>query len=149
MLVTLDLDVEERLKKLNLHSLQRRRERYIIIHVWKILNQVSPNDLLLEFIECPRFGIKAKVPPLKSCSLAKPKTLYEHSFAVQGPRLWNIVPKKLKAVKHLNDFKEKLSGFLLSFPDKPPVKGYTRENRNSLIDWHQQSGGQQNARRPW
>ena len=33
------LNYWERLKELNLYSLQRRRERYIIIYVWKILEQ--------------------------------------------------------------------------------------------------------------
>ena len=35
----------ERLSSLNLMSLQRRRERYIIIHMWKVLRVVVPNDL--------------------------------------------------------------------------------------------------------
>ena len=34
-----DLQYWDRPKKLNLMSLQRRRERYSIIHVWKILNE--------------------------------------------------------------------------------------------------------------
>lgn len=33
----------ERLKHLRLYSLQRRRERYIAIYVWKILEGMVPN----------------------------------------------------------------------------------------------------------
>ena len=40
-----DLAYWERLKKLKLISLQRRRERYCIIHIWKILHDQAPNDL--------------------------------------------------------------------------------------------------------
>ena len=39
----------ERLKKLGIMSLQRRRERYCIIHVWKILNEQAPNDVGFQF----------------------------------------------------------------------------------------------------
>ena len=33
----------ERLKSLGLYSLQRRRERYCIIYVWKIIEGLAPN----------------------------------------------------------------------------------------------------------
>ena len=35
----------ERLKVLNIMSLQRRRERYLILHMWKLLNNKTSNDL--------------------------------------------------------------------------------------------------------
>ena len=38
-------DYWKRLKEMSLMSLQQRRERYIILQVWKILNGVSPNDI--------------------------------------------------------------------------------------------------------
>ena len=34
---------QERLSNLKIYSLQRRRERYIIIYVWKILENLVPN----------------------------------------------------------------------------------------------------------
>ena len=37
------LSYTERLTVLKLYSLQRRRERYIIIYVWKILEGLVPN----------------------------------------------------------------------------------------------------------
>ena len=39
----------DRLKHLKLQSLQRRRERYIIIHTWKILNNITDNDVGITF----------------------------------------------------------------------------------------------------
>ena len=45
-----ELNYWERLKKL---SLQRRRERYIILHMWKILNAKTSNDLSIEFVFQP------------------------------------------------------------------------------------------------
>ena len=39
----------DRLKKLSRMSLQRRRERYIILHMWEILNKSTSNDLNIQF----------------------------------------------------------------------------------------------------
>ena len=116
-------------------SLQRRRERYIILQVWKILNNASPNDVGLKFRETYRHGITAIVPPLvKGCS-QRNQSLYDGSFSVLGARLWNVVPAKVKSLKTFLNFKEKLSEFLATFPDTPPVLGYSCTNSNSLIDW--------------
>ena len=43
------LNYYERLAKLKLFSLQRRRERFQIIHTWKIYKKLAPNDLNLKF----------------------------------------------------------------------------------------------------
>ena len=60
------LDYWERLKELSIMSLQRRRERYILLHMWKILNGAVSNDLKIRFVSRPRTGFKAAVPPLRS-----------------------------------------------------------------------------------
>ena len=39
----------ERLVKLHIISLQRRRERYMIIHVWKMYHGCAPNDISMIF----------------------------------------------------------------------------------------------------
>ena len=67
----------DRIKHLNLYSLQRRRERYSIIHMWKILSHHSPNDLNIQFTFSDRLGIKAKVPSLPRNSARSIKSLYE------------------------------------------------------------------------
>ena len=58
-----ELSYWERLKKLSLFSLQRRRERYIILHMimWKILNAKTSNDLSIEFVFRPCLGNLAKI----------------------------------------------------------------------------------------
>ena len=128
-------DYWKRLKEMSLMSLQRRRERYIILQVWKILNGVSPNDIGMKFRETSRRGIIAVIPPLvKGCS-QRNQSLYDGSFAVLGARLWNVVPVDVKSLKTFLSFKEKLSQFLSSFPDNPPVQGYSCANTNSLLDW--------------
>ena len=44
----------ERLKTLTLMSLQRRRQRYMIMHMWKILHGLTSNDLQVQFTVNPR-----------------------------------------------------------------------------------------------
>ena len=66
------------------------------------------------------------------------QTLYDGSFAVRGPRLWNIVPKNVKAVDSFDLLKsEKPSGcvFFALILDKPPVTGYESSWSNSLADY--------------
>jgi len=129
------LNYWQRLKALNLMSLQRRRERYVIIHMWKILQEKCPNDLKIQFSETYRHGLKASVPSLSKCSTQRNQTLHDSSFSVIGPRLWNIVPPELHVIEDPLQFKSKLTEFVLSFPDEPLVAGYSCRNRNSLIDW--------------
>jgi hypothetical protein len=38
-----ELNYWERLRRLGLYSLQRRRERYVILYTWKILTEMAPN----------------------------------------------------------------------------------------------------------
>ena len=39
----------ERLRSMKLMSVQRRRERYIVLHMWKIYCGIVPNDVGVEF----------------------------------------------------------------------------------------------------
>ena len=54
-----DLDYWARLKDLQIMSLQRRRERQILILVWKIKNNLIPNDINLEFSQ-NKYTLKTK-----------------------------------------------------------------------------------------
>ena len=60
--------------------LQRRRERYIIIHTWTTITGYIPNDLGIQFVESRRFGIHATVPSLKTPASSKAKACYENLF---------------------------------------------------------------------
>ena len=118
----------DRLKALDLMSLQRRRERYSIIHIYKILNNLAPNDLLLQFYETSRRGTCCKVPPLiKNCK-SKFQKMYDDSFTVTGAKLWNLIPKKIKLKSSLDSFKGALTKFIMQIPDHPPVPGIASQN---------------------
>ena len=140
-------DYWDRLQSLNLTSLQRRRERYQIIHIWKILNGYAPNDLKIEFTESDRRGIQAKIPQFNKKARKSEVSLLDSSFRIHSSKLWNTLPAKLTRFQNLETFKTHLGRHLDGVPDKPPIRGQTAPNRNSLIDWHgDQSGGWQMAR---
>ena len=57
-------DYWERLRKLKLMSLQRHRERFIIIWMFRCRLGEVPNDLGIQFRSSRRLGIQAVVLPL-------------------------------------------------------------------------------------
>ena len=95
-----DCNYWDRLKKLHILSLQRRRERYCFIHVWKMSNNLAPNDIGMKFCSQNRLGIKITLPPVNNNKVqASVKTDYENSFKIKAARLWNLLPKHVKC-KH-------------------------------------------------
>ena len=129
-----DLDYWCRLQKLQIRSLQRRREKIIIMHTWKILNGFYPNEINLEFKEHRRTNsLKAILKPLPKIK-GQILTQYENSFIIKSAKLWNILPPQLTKINDLNIFKAKLNKFLNDIPDKPPLPNYPYLNNNSLID---------------
>ena len=135
-----NLDYWNRLKTLKIRSLQRRREKTTILHTWKILYGIYPNDINLEFYEHTRTkSIKAKVKPLpkvggKTLTSGKTLTLYDNSFIIKSAKLWNILPPKLSNINDFNKFKVELDKFLNDIPDEPPLPNYPFRNKNSLIE---------------
>ena len=130
-----NLNYWERLSSLKLMSLQRRRERYIILMMWKILHNVVPNCCDIQFTETSRYGTRAIIPSLSRLSSLSNQTLYDNSFAVRGPKLWNTLPESVKAAVSFDSFKISLSKFLDLIPDEPPVAGYSCSWSNSLVDY--------------
>ena len=129
-----DLNYYERLSALNLMSLQRRRERYILIHMWKILYGEVPPLSSFKFNEPSRLGIQAELPPLRRGTRQAIQTRYDESFAMTGPVLWNVLPAHLHTISKFESFKTALTKFLMSIPDRPPVSGYPSSGSNSIVE---------------
>ena len=131
-----DIGYWERLNCLNLMSLQRRRERNIIILLWKIKNKTIPNCFNIEFKENQRaVAIKAIIKPLSKIK-GRVLTVYDASFPIISAKLWNTLPGKLTVINSLNAFKIGLDKFLKTIPDEPPLPGYPFQSNNSLISLH-------------
>ena len=118
----------DRLRSLNLMSLQRRRERYTLIHIYKIINNLAPNDISLKFYHTSRRGICCKITPLVKPCKPKHQTMYDESFSVYGAKLWNLIPPKIKSRSTLDSFKAALTKFIMKVSDNPPVPGISSQN---------------------
>ena len=87
----------ERLKILNLYSLQRRRERYAILYMWKILQGLVPNPGI-EASTNPRTGINLRLPKINNSSPAWVQSLRQGSFNYRGSQLYNCLPIHLRQI---------------------------------------------------
>ena len=118
-------DYWERLAHLQLYSQERRRERYAIIFVWKLAEQLV-QGYFVNFVESERRGRLAEIPPMKSKVSSEVKNARENSVKVKGARLFNLFPR---------EFKSDLDSWLESIPDQPTVNGRQRAAQtNSLLD---------------
>ena len=77
------------------------------------------------------------VPSLSRSSLSSNETLYDSSFAVRGPRLWNIVPENVKLQFGSTSLKTVCPVFLPWYRTNPwlLVAGYRSSWSNSLVDY--------------
>ena len=134
----------EQLAALQLYSLERRRERYIILYVWLILKGLTPNFNQsnmggINTTWSERRGRMCVVPAVSQYAPAAVRRMRYSSFGVIGPRLFNILPQELRNLTScsLDSFKHQLDKYLRTIPDKPLVQGYTlyrRADSNSLTD---------------
>ena len=134
------LKYRQRLKLLVAYSLERRRDRYTVIYVWKIIQGLAPNLLGTDKIRCnesnQRLGHYCILPSLNRTAPSYVQTLRENSFSVHGPRLFNELPRQIRNFDGLLEtFKLKLDEYLLKVEDAPydPAEPHSASS-NSLKD---------------
>ena len=128
----------QQLQQLKLFSLQRRRERYIIINLWKMWEGVVPRVGNLKSYTHIRHGRKCRVPYVKTCTPSRVKNIRNGSFAINAPRLFNSLPLYIRSITNCSTevFKNHLDNYLRNIPDEPQIPGYTairRAESNSLL----------------
>ena len=79
-----NLNYWERLKFLQLYSLERRRERYLVIYTWKTSEGLVPNNCNLISAETRRHGRKCIVIP-PSATVAKTANLIDNGLPQEDP----------------------------------------------------------------
>ena len=136
-----------------MYSLERRRERYIIIYVWKIIEKQVPNfthsdNTGIQEYWNPRRGRYCTVPVLNLRSPKKIQSIRHGSFGIKGPRLFNTLPAYLRNLSgcSVDEFKRSLDRYLATVPDEPQIRGYTamrRTDSNSLLHMAQFATSQQ------
>ena len=137
-----NLSYWDQLKKLKLYSLERRRERYMIVYIWRILEHQVP-DFTANWIhsinEEGRLGRRSNSPPVNNYASSDIKKVRYSSLSVRGPQLFNVLPAELRNLKNcsVESFKRALDRFLSTVPDEPQIPGYTvmrRADSNSIVD---------------
>ena len=130
------LNYYERLKALGLYSLERRRERYLVIYTWKMLENLVPN-VGVTMRSHIRLGRLCHVPYANNRARAMVRNLKNSFITVRGPQLFNSLPKSVRELSRVSvdTFKNNLDTFLRSLPDEPPIPGYHRRAvSNSVMD---------------
>ena len=133
------LDYWNQLNTLGMYSLQRRRERYICIYVWKIIEAHVPN-FGIEVSWNNRTGRNCRVPQINPSARGKVKTIRFSSMGVNGPRIFNRLPKSIKNMSgcSVTSFKNALDRHLAEIPDEPRIPGlikFCARGGNSLLDY--------------
>ena len=133
-----DLDYWARLKKLSIYSIERRRERYLIIYTYKIIKGIVPNlsgdKYKLRTETSDRRGRSCVIPRLNPQASARVRKLIETSFPINGPNLFNSLPKKIRnSDASVDAFKASLDNFLKCVPDQPCMPGYHQTTRSNSI----------------
>ena len=130
----------DQLKKLKMYSLERRRERYHIIYVWKVIEQQVPNvgnnRIISKLNE--RRGRECIPPRVSQSCSKKVQNLIYASLPVHGQQLFNCLPRDLRNVTgcKVETFKRMLDNYLTTVPDEPLIPGYEKFRRtesNSLL----------------
>ena len=120
-----ELDYWERLDTLKMYSLERRRERYQIIYVWKIIsgrvpNIVGPGEETITCFSHVRRGLLCRLPQINYRCPARVINALSGSLLHRGAKLFNFLPSDIRRLDlELQSFKSKLDKFLLGVPDRP------------------------------
>jgi hypothetical protein len=129
-----DLDYYERLKVLNLYSMERRRERYEILYIFKILNGLVPN-IGLNSKYHQRLGRVLIPPPVHKNSSAAAKTMRRNSFRGKAAFLFNALPDSIRNIPlntPMDSIKRAVDKYLKTVTDEPVLDG-CRRSTDSVV----------------
>ena len=125
----------ERLKALNLFSQERRRERYMIIFLWKI-SQNLVKGYSVPFTTSERRGRTIVPHQVVAKAPAAVRRARESSLSVKGARIFNLLPVTIRNIdsENIQTFKTELDKFLSLVQDQPTIPGHARAaETNSLL----------------
>ena len=104
-------------------SIQRRHERYRVIYVFKILeNLVSDCGITVTHNRETRLG--RRVGPANQRGVS---SITESTFQVQAAKLFNSLPKEVRNLTKcgVGEFKAQLDAYLSTLYDETPSPGHT------------------------
>ena len=130
-----NLNYWEKLQQLRLYSQEWRRERYMIIFLWKI-SQGMVSGFTLEFSSVGRRGRTIVPKTVVNSAPAAVRRAREMTLGVRGAQLLNLLPANIRSMNtdHVDTFKNHLDVFLSCIPDQPTLTGLGRgAETNSLL----------------
>ena len=131
-----DKNYHQRLKSLKMYSLERRRERYMIINTWQQIEGQREN--MMGFVMNERSRQRTiKATRVKWNKTSKNSSIIHNSPALKMMRLFNAIPGELRDITgvKVDMFKRKLDKWLSSVPDTPIIDDYKAAAKsNSIVD---------------
>ena len=114
----------ERLKSFVLYTLQRRREMYCIISIWKIIEGLAPN--LSNPITSTFSGRRSRSCVISHVNVGRVGTRAYNSFRWRSIRLINCLPMHIRSISSCSvlRFKTQLDILLESVEDLPCLPGF-------------------------
>ena len=132
-----NLSYWERLKVMNLQSIQRRFDRYKLIYTWKVINGTVPN-CGLNWAESPHNGRMIIIPEEGDYL----NSIRRQSFSFTAGQTFNYLPRYMRDdnLSSLEVWKASLTKLLEKVPDCPKTTSlkpiftspYTNKQSNSL-----------------
>lgn len=121
------LSYQSRLQSLNMYSLQRRRDRYSAIYMWKIVENIVPN--LQPHIETNTSQRRGRSCIISNVERGRIGSLTYGSFRWKGSRIFNSLPSKLRNISQcgVEVFKRELDYYLKTVPDNPCVPNWDND----------------------
>ena len=89
-----NLSYHQRLNALRLYSLQRRRDRYIVIYMWKILENLVPN--LIPKVQIYTSQRRGRLCYTQHVPIGHIGTICFNSFRWKASRLFNSLPANIR-----------------------------------------------------
>ena len=126
----------ERMKTLRMYSQERRRERYMIIFIWKIANGLV-SGYNLDFTAGGRRGVLCSVKDTNQTAPSSVRNARNSCLSVRGAKLFNTMPIEIRSLQDTKvaHFKTLLDNFLQTIPDQPTISSQGRAAAtNSLLD---------------
>ena len=131
----------ERLADLKIYSLERRRERFIILYAYRVIIGLISFPWFDAYVERGGILLRAKYNHRAPHSVKRNR---HSSFFYKAPQLYNLLPPELRkheeittpSQQHVEDFKGDLDTFLEKVPDQPDVDDLNKMRNattNSLI----------------
>ena len=101
------------LRGLHWLPVKARIEFKILLITFKAIHGLAPKYLcdLLTF-KSSLYNLRSSDSVLLSMPAARSKTLGDRAFMVAAPRLWNSLPKELRAITNVNSFKAHIKTYL-------------------------------------